>query len=339
MSYSLLNTRAHSNLKNQSTAKFAGLKDFDAYSRLYAPGADVESTSDDFYAEVNVEVAGSLVFTHRLLRNAAHSRDLERVKRNAFDHFTLGFIHSGEMELYTERGRHTIRDGCVVLMDMTRPARHLSSVEITTVSLPRILVPESVRTSGRLHGLVLSGRDAEPLKRWLNDRSYSPPSESALSTALVAALRPAGDDRDVALSRNQLDRARDFIEATIADLALSPERLAQALGMSRATLYRAFEPLGSIGRWRQGRRLLRFKAALAFTDLSIAEASCWSGLEHPAHASTLFSKSYGLSPSLFRRRAAEMSVDIDSDPDLTWVLENIATLTSRSMVDGTYDCE
>jgi AraC-like DNA-binding protein len=309
---------------------FSGLAGFADYRALYSPGADIDRLGEEFFASVRAQTNGSLVLTKRVLFNVSTRRDVDRVRRNAFDHLTLTFIHSGKLELEADRRCIRVRAGEAVILDTTRPARHSARVEMTTVSLPRRLAPSELSNSPRLHGLRLSVRDAGPLVRWLVEESAGRRAEKTLATALAAALRQtAGADGDSSSdAKRRQDQARQLIESRLEDQDFSPEQLAKRLGVSRATLYRMFEPLGPIDRWRQNRRLLRFKAALAFTDIPIAEAAHLVGLEDAAHASSLFSKSFGLTPSRFRRRAqgGERSAEID---ELAWIFETIPVRTLR----------
>jgi AraC-like DNA-binding protein len=326
-------TEAHS-----AKGVFAGLDAFTDYRRLYAPGADVEAVNDDVYAAVQIRLAGSLVVSERELKNVVHSRSPERVARNAFDHVTLQLVHAGQLEVQTETGSQVLREGSLVLLDMTRPVRHVANAKLTTVSFPRVLLPGDMSASARLHGLALRGSSAAPLVGWLQSGSLGEGVERTLANALRSALQGEAGARQVSsLLDLRRDRVRTLLESTLLDQALSPDFVAQKLGLSRATLYRLFEPMGSIQRWRQGRRLLHFKAFLAFTKLPVSEAARRAGLANPAHASALFSKAFGLSPMQFRRALDGAAHRSNQAQDLSWLLENLPVLMLQSRIrDGAH---
>lgn len=97
-----------------------------------------------------------------------------------------------------------------------------------------------------------------------------------------------------------------LLEVARADLpALSPESLAETLGLSPRTLARRFteELQTTPGRWIQDRRLDAARDLLERSDLGIAEI-CWRvGYQDAASFSRLFSRRTGLSPGEYRRQA------------------------------------
>nr|WMC98984.1 AraC family transcriptional regulator [Aminobacter aminovorans] len=91
---------------------------------------------------------------------------------------------------------------------------------------------------------------------------------------------------------------RRLIEANVPEPDLGPEFLCQRLGMSRAKLYRLFEPIGGVGAYIQQRRLTRAYHALtdpaqAHLYVGIIAARC--GFGSASVFSRAFRQAFGLS--------------------------------------------
>lgn len=314
-----------------STDDFAPGDRFDAYRELYAQGADVEALGPDPCGRLRSFVLGSVVLHERHLRSLRHSRGEGRVRRDAFDHFTLQLVHAGRLQIEAGDVRLEVGPGELAVLDMTQPFSTRCEASCSTVSAPRSLMREVYPQCARLHGLKLGVSEAEPLFAWRGQalaaghRPGDFQAETTLTRALAAALpsrtaKPRPSRRDWEATR--LERVLEMIEQHLDADGLTPEEIASETGMSRATLYRVFEPLGSIARWRQARRLWRFKHTLACDDLPVAEAADAVGLTDPAYAAALFGRTYGSTPSAFRR---EVAGGLASDPQASarWLLANI----------------
>jgi AraC-like DNA-binding protein len=98
-------------------------------------------------------------------------------------------------------------------------------------------------------------------------------------------------------------QVRRYIEANLTDPRLSPTTIADALHISRSTLYAAL-PAGSDGVVAEVRRhrLARAHAILrdSTNTQSIAEIGASVGIPSPAQFSRAFGKRYGLSPRELR---------------------------------------
>lgn len=117
-----------------------------------------------------------------------------------------------------------------------------------------------------------------------------------------AAARPLDEDRP---GRSGLyNAAVELIERNLASTALTPARIAAALGCSRRTLYRAFaEHDQSVATAIRDRRFNKTRDLLLTTNdaASIAEVAARCGLYDSANFSTAFRRRFGCSPSEARR--------------------------------------
>ncbi|WP_375453282.1 helix-turn-helix domain-containing protein [uncultured Methylobacterium sp.] len=127
----------------------------------------------------------------------------------------------------------------------------------------------------------------------------------AVTTDLFAFLRRLFDTSAAVdtldgqeLDSGVLNLAEKVIRANLAAADLSPASLAVRIGVSRATLYRAFAPLGGVMRHVQELRLEAVRDALAdpLGTRNIAQLATISGFSSPAHLSRVFRRRFGLTP-------------------------------------------
>jgi AraC-like DNA-binding protein len=135
-------------------------------------------------------------------------------------------------------------------------------------------------------------------------------SERKLGAAITAmawdALREQIETPQVIGRRDELPmRVKDYIEASLANPALSVERIAHACSISVRGLHRLFaaDPAASVSRYLWQRRLIR--CAEALRDPSQAHRSiteiCFSyGFSSSSHFSRLFKDRFGVPPVRYR---------------------------------------
>jgi AraC-like DNA-binding protein len=133
---------------------------------------------------------------------------------------------------------------------------------------------------------------------------YSPGSPSRLAHHLVGMLTLMCAE-DVGPGKCELlQRSEEYIESHLAEIDLSPDRIAQALHVSSRTLHRIFEAEGmSIGTWIRHRRLEQCRIDLAdsmLAGLPVSHIASRWGLWDACHFSRLFKASFGLSPRAYR---------------------------------------
>jgi AraC-like DNA-binding protein len=133
---------------------------------------------------------------------------------------------------------------------------------------------------------------------------YAPSNPSRLAHHVVGLLTLMCADDTGSAKRQLLERSEEYIEAHLADVDLTPDRIAEALHVSSRTLHRVFEAEGvTVGTWIRNRRLERCRLDLADSVLREVPvsliASRW-GLWDPSHFSRLFKSCFGLSPRAYR---------------------------------------
>jgi AraC-like DNA-binding protein len=224
-------------------------------------------------------------------------------------------LHGGEISLAR---------GALSLLARTDGLWHApSGLRVIQVNVPRPAVPDTDRDIDRISDQARLSR--EPTFAWLIRpfmfgmaghldtlaRADVPELGGlwiSLMNMLVRSL--AGDDTngaDTAQARRlQLQR---YIRANLADPRLSPARIADALHVSRSTLYAALAPdEGGIAGEIRRQRLDRARGMLLDPSdtRSVAEIAASVGLPNAAHFSRLFRARYGHSPSDLRGQPAEL---------------------------------
>ncbi len=206
--------------------------------------------------------------------------------------------------------------GAIQFRDLSRPsASRADLIDVITVLAPRAVAPPSL-ISKDAHGLVIPPE--QPGARLLtahltsliglSDSLTEAENETAIQAALMIAVRITGLENTIpepelaALQRTVRRTAADYIERRLnaIDPAIENGAIARAAGVSRATLYRAFDAEGGVNRYTQDRRLHHARRALrrrTGSSPTIADIADQYGFASPTHFSRQFRACFGYSPS------------------------------------------
>jgi AraC-like DNA-binding protein len=223
--------------------------------------------------------------------------------------------------------------GALQFRDMSRPSTsRFDSVDVMTVLVPRHIVP-LVLLRPDIHGLVIPPES--PGVRLIQAQMITlldladDLGEAELETAVQALLLVAshiagarvsvGGPELAALQGAVRRAAAEYVEGRInaLDLPINIDAVAHAGGVSRATLYRAFDGEGGVNRYIQDRRLHQARSALRRrrgASPTIAEISHDYGFASPNHFSRLFRTRYGYSPSEVSGPEASPGISMSSGP-------------------------
>jgi AraC-like DNA-binding protein len=96
----------------------------------------------------------------------------------------------------------------------------------------------------------------------------------------------------------QLARAAAYIERNLTSRALTPASVADAIHVSRSTLYRMFSTSGGVNRYIVRARLDRARSALADAGQArrVSEVAFGSGFLSEAHFCRAFRRAFGVTP-------------------------------------------
>ncbi|HWK53017.1 MAG TPA: helix-turn-helix domain-containing protein [Hyphomicrobiales bacterium] len=245
-----------------------------------------------------------------------------RVVRDNLDHYLVQVQVRG-MQSLQRAGRETIVEhGDLMVIDLADP--HVAdTTHFTNLSLlvprhllaPRLLQPDSqggrVLKRDKVHtGLAVShmhalARLAETMTAEEARHSLEP-TLGLLANALNGGVETADGAAGIALSL--LSRARLAIEQNL-QRSFTVEELCRELGLSRATLYSLFEPVGGVRAYVQERRLRRSAEELTAplnSKRHVYEIAFDWGFGSEAHFSRAFKRRFGVSPSDARHGALSL---------------------------------
>jgi AraC-like DNA-binding protein len=245
-------------------------------------------------------------------------RTASQIARSGIDNISLVVYTEGGCALDAEGRSTEVYAGDVVFLDMSRriDLRAPDYASLTLI-LPRAALESHLTDLDSLHGKVL--RKSSPLNGMLTGHMHNLFAETpALSAeegraaangtaALVAAFAgPSANGRD-AIARSEsaksLNVLRRFIEANLDNAELGPEFICSRLGISRASLYRAFEPIGSVSNHILRRRLARAHSLIAdpahaHERIGVIASRC--GFGNVSVFNRAFREAYGIAPTELR---------------------------------------
>ena len=263
--------------------------------------------------------AGDLILTrleadrHRVMRSASDVRgsDVGYLKIVAPFHGCAGVEQQGR-EAWVTPGQWCIYDTTDTYA-VSNPTR----VEHLIVMVPKAQLAERGLAVGELMARPLGSQGGmarvalETMRSaWRELPAMSAAGAQALGDVIthcvhLSLLDLAG--RGTALTQREAlrERIKQHVTQHLADPALSVERIAHALGVSRRQLYNAFgdEPDGVAG-FVQARRIEACRAAFDDPQLagrSITDIALASGFSNAAHFSRVFRSHTGASPSEYRQ--------------------------------------
>lgn len=259
-------------------------------------------------------------------------RTAETIARSGVDHVILQLYLKGGFDGVAGNQPVRVRAGDICLFDLAQTLEtRATAFENVTLVVPRPMFGAHLLRVDDLHGLVLPGSSViarllaghlralfEFAPRMTLDECQSV-VEGTVSL-LAACLRnelervEAGFDHSVAASPS-LMRIRQYIDAGLGSSDLSANSIAAHFGLSRASLYRLFAPVGGIADYIRSRRLHRAFFDLANSDarsLRISEVARRWQLGTDAHFTRTFKAAYGITPRA-AREAALLGVPRDTD--------------------------
>jgi AraC-like DNA-binding protein len=291
--------------------------------------------SDRFAARISsYEMTSALLLEARVPR-IRYDRSPLHVTRSRVDHYLVVTYLRGESRQVTGARELVITPGDIGVFDLTHPMRTLTvpspgdrSARHITLILPRTLLAPLLPTSGTLdpqripgdgpYGRILRGLLVE---MWRSAEQLSPdetePMTATVATLVAGALRPAlGNSLDVAAAAHAA--TRDAIQRFLDRSDPQPDEigvaaLCQRFHISRATLYRMFEPDGGLVRYlreRQLRHALEVIASPAQRHRKIVDIALQHGFTTESGFIRAFRRYFGLSPGEARLESSSILVDL-----------------------------
>jgi AraC-like DNA-binding protein len=276
-----------------------------------------------FQGEIDVHAS-----THHVLSSSRHS-PLSLVRRSAScsqDRFAICLQVNGSAAGLAGDNPMQADPGDVLFVDLSRTLTMRQSASeglvdgvILWAARDRIL--PLVSDENAVHGLVLRAVSPAGAIVGAAIRAFAVSAAGmrltefdALAEGLVAlaakSIAPtlAGIDDAVSPPLASFVTIRRFIDRNLATPDLSADSIAAAFGLSRASLYRLFEPAGGIAKYIRKVRLSRaFQeiTAAEFSNRRIGHIAYTLGFKNVSAFSRLFHEVYGLTPGQARERARQ----------------------------------
>ncbi|MGD9924928.1 MAG: helix-turn-helix domain-containing protein [Pseudorhodoplanes sp.] len=300
--------------------RLASTSQFDAFEPWHASLSsqffDASLIGENARRRFHGSVTGFHLGEGLIFRSASVAHHLRRdsalVRRSGIDHILIEHQTVGRRS--GEFGGHNvdIRPGDVSIIDLGRPvvARDRDFAR-TSLIVPRDQLPRHIRDRD-LHGLVFNEARRETqmlaalLERMMQRSAQADSSDmdssmqavftlvdaaaGSAQTRLAEALRGAGPVL--------FQIAQGYIDARLTSRTLTAETVANAMNLSRATLYRLFENHGGVRTYITARRLDRCFEIFRRTrgPVSIGEIAFAHGFNSEAHFSRAFRFRFGMTP-------------------------------------------
>ena len=291
---------------------------FDAWRKSFSPILKLTEPGDSsigFRGKQVIWDLGRLALSRIETDALTFASEGDCARRAPPDHWTMTSLLYGRMGTVTPHKSFEGRAGEVQIHSLCQPFEGwVTKSEMLTLCVPRdfsaevtqVLSASEFSTINTGMGRLFSDYLLALAKRLSMVNAEGVPGLAAATRAMILACsKPSGKQpRDATgqTTTSMLERARCFVQRNFSDPNFGPDRLRGELGISRAHLYRLFEPFGGVLRYIQRRRLL--EAHLALTDPNdhrrVAEVAKVSGFARRSDFGRAFKHEFGYTPTELR---------------------------------------
>ena len=300
---------------------------YDAWRTAFGPAFATNlpglTRPDEFDFSVRGWQLGSSIMIRASCGDHTELRGPREIHGLPVDHYCVVIPFMGEVRCDVGKSRHRALPGQALIIDLARQwsnefAGSGAVNRFVSLWIPRRALNALLRHSGEPHGVVCTGALASLLVSHVRSlagagMSMDPDQASPVMQATIQLLAAnLCQSKDVlraarpALESVLLREACRHIDQRLGESGLTPQSVATAFGLSRASLYRLFEPLGGVAAYVRERRLQRMRDIIQFSSKEpnlarLAETFCFSSASHFTRA---FRGCYGYAPSEARNRFA-----------------------------------
>ena len=261
-------------------------------------------------------------------------RSPRKLARDCMDGYLLQFYQYGKSEPRAGGAEGAAGPGDLYVLDLAQPlATTASPYGNLNLLVPRHVLAPHLRQPDTCHETVLPA--GQPLVTLFRDALTSFYGQVGMMTMAQAqqALRPLLDLAAVAMNgrigethATSVNLARfaqicRHVEDSLLNPELTAETVAAAFGLSRRSLYRAFEPFDGFAAYVKDRRLHRARAALldpANRHLAIATLAQHHGFANPEHFSRAFRDLFGVTPREVRHIKHQNARQLNAPDGSCW---------------------
>lgn len=245
-------------------------------------------------------------------------RSPETITRSRLDHFAIRLLINGSSAGLAGYQAVEAVAGDILFIDLSQALDLQASIQSEQTSdvslwIPRARILASFREENALHGLVIKGTSPAGAMIGANLLLLSKHIEKmtcvemdALSNGILEltarAIAPTLEKAGLSATSSQLASfvtIRRYIDRNLTSAVLDADAIAKSFGLSRASLYRIFEPVGGIASYIRKARLNRAYqevTSFEFSDRRIGQIALNLGFRNISAFNRLFHKVYGLSP-------------------------------------------
>jgi len=260
----------------------------------------------------------------------AFDRDAALVATSGLDHLLVQLYVEGGFAGVAADHSVVVTAGDVVIFDLAQGLK-TRATDFTNISvlIPRPFLAHHCDDASRLHGHVLpaNGAIAAMLGSYMRalvdrlptltpgDAQVAARSTVALVTTMLADQGGGGFAPTAPAPLSPFRKVAQEIDRRLREPSLDAASLAQSLGMSRATLYRTFQPVGGIADYVRRRRLAVAAIILsspANQRRKIGEIARDCGFASESVFSRAFRSAFGIAPG----QARQCGADFWSQPHL-----------------------
>ena len=269
------------------------------------------------------------------------------------DHVGFCLVLDGAMEVEAGHAPALAEPGDIVLLDLREPMRlvfgaHGSVTSVFTLWVPRARLPAQLSSRPALHGLLAKAIApavtvaVAAFRALLAQLDAITVEETDELVAGVVGLTGHAIGSCTALQASQPKPAAPletfvtlcrYIEGNLAARDLGVAKLVATFGLSRASLYRLFEPVGGVAAFIRERRLARAHDELSapgLRDRRIGPLAYQAGFHSIATFNRAFLAAYGETPRKVRKQKIGSARPVKSSPVevgvlARWLLDTIAT--------------
>jgi AraC-like DNA-binding protein len=253
-------------------------------------------------------------------------RSVQTIARSRLDNFAIQSVTAGGIA--GQMGHKPIKAdaGNLLFIDLSQPLDLQASIQDQQTSMVSLWIPRArllatFRDENALHGLVVQGTSPAGAVIGTSLLSLNQYKESmtcaemdAIANGIVEltarAIAPMLEKVGLSSATSQLASfvtIRRFIDRNVTSADLNADAIAESFGLSRASLYRLFEPIGGIASYIRKARLNRAYQELTsveFSERRIGQIAFSLGFRNISAFNRLFHKAYGVSPREARRRVS-----------------------------------
>ena len=255
------------------------------------------------------------------------TRTAELVRKEPIDHYTLHLAHGGP-GLHMQAGDRELRlaPGQPLLSDLAQPKTVSHGAgRITSLFIPRAALDRLLPQQFDLHGVVPQGACSamltahlESMVRRLPGMAHGEAAGAFEATLhlLAASLAPSVATLGLArpaVAQTLMRQVLHYIDDNLRCADLSSERVCAVFGVSRATLYRMFEPLGGVAHHIRSQRLERIHSVLLTPTgrVFLSRLAEEHGFSNAAHFSRAFREHFGYAPTEMRTAGLSAAAPVD----------------------------